>query len=762
MANRLGNCMTYTGFGLAIASFGSIPHRSHKLATVSGGSQSLALHNLKMKAKALFDCTADDIGELSFKEGDVLVDVVNSVEDGWYEGRVEGSSIRGLFPFNYVEILDDPVIRPMAIKTNKEGPRQGVYDNLSSSQPSVAPSSSWSILTKDEENEARKATSIDTRQIPISKAKEVKSTSSFSSSSASSSPKPKPMPAVNVFARNQKLDNTGEPSMPIIKPKPVVAAKPTILERNSESTTAAKTPGYLVRPEIEKTMTNSNFRSRSMSNPTNKSPASTRFENTRQEKTSAIPSEESRFNNASFSQIKTQEPFGVVLRKTSTPHVSPKPNPLRATEPKTANIASSQAKEKPLFTEMRNDDNSEDEEGYQLVKPSSLRQRNRAKTTGADTQKSFNAASRPPFGAPISSIQKRQIGSEPSPIKPTTATLRPVVSPKPAVQSEPIANSLDAMSVTNNPAPRLPSRPSANRRPRKSAGSRSSTDVKTRGKALSEPKPASAFTTSPAIKPKPVGITKKLADMQDNSVITPFRKAENVEEERKPPSVSNLTRQFNSNKPLSGVAYTPPALKPKSNSISYPQIPGKPTGLSGSSSSSITLPPRPMPNASSESATGSSPGGSNAPPPVLRPKPVQYQVNSTGTLTSSIDSYPKGKEQTVPKQPSMTRATSSNTSLPTRKKAAAPPPPATASISENARLRYEGLFETINDREKVDGATTKLVWKKSKLSDKVLADVWKHCDKDSTGLLDKSSFVQGMGEIDERLRREKLKRQGQK
>ncbi|KAG2180147.1 hypothetical protein INT43_003935 [Umbelopsis isabellina] len=716
-----------------------------------------------MKAKALFDCTADDIGELSFSEGDVLVDVVNSVEDGWYEGRVEGSNIRGLFPFNYVEILEDPVISPMLIKTNKERPRQEPHDNLSSSQPSVAPSSSWSILTKDEENEARKATLTDSRQIPISKPNEVKSTSSIASSSAFSSPKPKPkpMPALNAFARNQKVDTTRAPSMPIIKPKPAVAAKPTNLERNSETIPTAKAPGYLVRPEIEKTMTNSNFRSRSMSNPTNKSPA--RFGNATQEKTSTIPSEGSRFGNDKFSHNEAQEPFGVVLRKTSTPHMPPKPNPLRTTEPKPANTASSQAKEKPLFTEMRNDDNSEDEEGYQLVKPSSLRQRNRAKTTGADTQKSFNAASRPPFGAPISSIQKRQMGPEPSLIKPTTANLRPVNSPKPATQSEPIVNSLDAMSAGNNPAPRLPSRPSASRRPRKNASSKSSTvDVKTRGKALSEPKPASAFTASPAIKHKPVGITRNTTDMPDNSVIKPLRKAESVEEERKPPSVSNLTRQFNSNKPLSGVAYTPVALKPKSNSISYPQMPGKPTSLSGSSSSSITLPPRLLPNASSESTTGSSTGGSNAPPPVLRPKPVQYQVNSTGTLNSSIDSSPKGKDQTVTKQPAITRATSSNTSLLARKKAAAPPPPATASIPENARLRYERLFETINDREKVDGATTKQVWKKSKLSDKVLADVWKHCDKDSTGLLDKSSFIQGMGEIDERLRREKLKRQAQK
>jgi hypothetical protein len=712
-----------------------------------------------MKAKALFDCTADDIGELSFSEGAVLVDVVTSVEEGWYEGRVEGTTIRGLFPFNYVEILEDPIISPVAIKTNKGGPKQGTNDNLSSSQPSVAPSSSWSILTKDEENEARKATSINVKQIPMNKPKEVTSTNKFSSSSASSSPKP--VPAVNVFARNQKLDATGITPPPIIKPKPAVAAKPTILERNNENTPTIKTPGYMVRPEIEKTKTNSTFRNRSLSNPTSNLPS--RLESSSQRNASPVSNDESRVNNTTVSKSNTQETFGVVLRKASTPHISPKTNSLRAVESKAVSSTSSQANEKTLFADVRNDDNSEDEEGYQLVKPSSLRQRNRAKTTGADTQKSFNAASRPPFGAPIVPIQKRHIGSDPGLIKPTSTNSRSVISPKPTVQSEPIVNSLDAMSVTNNPAPRLPSRPTANRRPRKSPSSKSSsTDIKTRSKAVSEPKPAPTFISSLAVKPKPIDINRNVPEMQDNPVMTPFRKAENVEQESKPPSVSNLTRQFNSNKPSSGVIYTPPTLKPKSNSISYPQIPGKPTSLVGNSSPAFTLPPRSTPKTTSVSATENNSGSPNVPPPVLRPKPVQYQVNSSGTLNSNIDSSSKGKDQMVPKQPIVTRAVNSNPSVPTRKKAAAPPPPATASIPENARLRYEQLFESIHDREKVDGATTKLVWKKSKLSDKVLADVWKHCDKDSTGLLDKSSFVQGMGEIDERLRREKLKRHGRK
>ncbi|KAG0168176.1 hypothetical protein DFQ28_004933 [Apophysomyces sp. BC1034] len=58
-----------------------------------------------LKAKALFDCNADNDGEISFKEGDILVQVKKSAEDGWYEGRVEGTTAHGLFPFNYVELI---------------------------------------------------------------------------------------------------------------------------------------------------------------------------------------------------------------------------------------------------------------------------------------------------------------------------------------------------------------------------------------------------------------------------------------------------------------------------------------------------------------------------------------------------------------------------------------------------------------------------------------------------------------------------------
>jgi hypothetical protein len=82
-----------------------------------------------LKARAIYDCTADDDQELSFKEKAIIVNskyiimifstssfiiiylksiiVVESSDKGWFEGTLEGTKIRGLFPDNYVEFFEE-------------------------------------------------------------------------------------------------------------------------------------------------------------------------------------------------------------------------------------------------------------------------------------------------------------------------------------------------------------------------------------------------------------------------------------------------------------------------------------------------------------------------------------------------------------------------------------------------------------------------------------------------------------------------------
>ncbi|KAI8618220.1 hypothetical protein BC830DRAFT_1079391 [Chytriomyces sp. MP71] len=79
--------------------------------------------NKSQRAIALFDCTADESRELTFKTGDAIVDgiyrrgcgyhlptqcTVNLAPeegDGWYSGTLEKSAVSGLFPGNYVRFV---------------------------------------------------------------------------------------------------------------------------------------------------------------------------------------------------------------------------------------------------------------------------------------------------------------------------------------------------------------------------------------------------------------------------------------------------------------------------------------------------------------------------------------------------------------------------------------------------------------------------------------------------------------------------------
>ena len=52
--------------------------------------------------RALYDYQAADDDEISFQEGDIIVQA-QPVGGGWYFGVVEGSGASGMLPGNYVE-----------------------------------------------------------------------------------------------------------------------------------------------------------------------------------------------------------------------------------------------------------------------------------------------------------------------------------------------------------------------------------------------------------------------------------------------------------------------------------------------------------------------------------------------------------------------------------------------------------------------------------------------------------------------------------
>ncbi|XP_053615745.1 arfGAP with SH3 domain, ANK repeat and PH domain-containing protein isoform X1 [Plodia interpunctella] len=71
-------------------------------------SASITMMGGLRRCRALYDCSADNEDELSFREGEVIV-VINerTEDDNWMEGQVEGTVRRGMFPVSFVHMLPD-------------------------------------------------------------------------------------------------------------------------------------------------------------------------------------------------------------------------------------------------------------------------------------------------------------------------------------------------------------------------------------------------------------------------------------------------------------------------------------------------------------------------------------------------------------------------------------------------------------------------------------------------------------------------------
>ncbi|KAG0347573.1 hypothetical protein BG004_007477 [Podila humilis] len=91
-----------------------------------------------LQAKAIFDCNGDEDSELSFLEGDILVNVKETAEEGWLHGKLERTGEEGLFPDNYVEIIEMKAPSPRQPKSQpKPQPQPVAPPQLPARTPSI-------------------------------------------------------------------------------------------------------------------------------------------------------------------------------------------------------------------------------------------------------------------------------------------------------------------------------------------------------------------------------------------------------------------------------------------------------------------------------------------------------------------------------------------------------------------------------------------------------------------------------------------------
>ncbi|KAJ3107120.1 hypothetical protein HDU97_004813 [Phlyctochytrium planicorne] len=125
-------------------------------------SRAPASSTVLKQVKVLYDFEAEGPGELSIRSGDII-NVTVEIDDGWWEGELtDGSGAGGMFPSNYVEVIDDQLLRappmPSRPSSSHSNPpsstsARGSYSNGPGSSPlAKTPSSVTPPRPKDNGN----------------------------------------------------------------------------------------------------------------------------------------------------------------------------------------------------------------------------------------------------------------------------------------------------------------------------------------------------------------------------------------------------------------------------------------------------------------------------------------------------------------------------------------------------------------------------------------------------------------------------------
>lgn len=680
----------------------------------------------KKSMKAVFDCSADEPGELSFKEGDILVDVEESGEEGWYTGRIQHTSETGLFPYNYVvELLP---------AQKKEEPPLSKFPPLDAFEAAMSPSAGKAALKSSTNNRTPTATATNISPPPIIAAKpKLASTAPASSSNSNVGL------GIRVYGSNNSNSSTfGKPQL-----KPIGSIKSMESPTSPTRSRSYSTSAVLNASEKEPMHTEKTLRPSQMLN-----------------------------GKGTKSALELALSKGSPKSPPSSSSAGVKSNTFSTSLGSSTGGIALPGMSKIKLNNTPHDAVEEDEDGFQMVKPSQLRSRQQVTPIRpiVSQSSSFASTTTPAWKkTPDAKVFTAVKTSSPSSLSSASSSPRPTSGSK-----------LDAAPSTSTPMPRLPSRPvsTASRRSRNSRNSSSSlksspsTSSKTATPTVSNANLPPVRETSeksnpapPVLKPKP----QLAAAAQPNLPPRPkLRSTSNPPPIQPKPAMSSIEILLSKNSKNEPAVSTTP---PPRNAATKPL-------LSSTNKKPINLSSRPSLDSwqSLDNAKDASHDVNIKPSALLKNNRARSATNPVSSSTtpewmSSLNKQPKPTSTTKPapapyerpaspiahpvsRSPApMAAAVIEPAAAPTKKNPPPPPPsrPPKSQNNNSSKQRYEVLFDTIHDDGYVDGETAHFVWLKSRLSNEDLARIWRECDPDHKGVLDRHAFIDGMSKIDELL-----------
>ncbi|KAG2225015.1 hypothetical protein INT45_003215 [Circinella minor] len=754
-----------------------------------------------MQAKALYKCTADDKGELSFEEDDIIIDVTESKEEGWFEGRVQGTSVRGLFPFNYVEFIREQqqqqqqsLTPSKAIPLNNSSSETSARTLFSSSvsPPNSTLSSTWSVISNKDSSLSSQDNHNGTAPADIitpsfvSRTGTDKGSDAFDRIMAMQPPViiNKPPGGTTVVSKLAGLDNIQQQPKPSIAPKPtqLLKKKPSIGNKNPTSTNTLATERLPIQSPIAP-LTNSaspSVASRVRSLSISASGTNSRPENTAPVKLPSLYNKPNS-NNTISPLIKTaaaaidtdnnsnsNKPDNKNISRKAIPIIQPKPytSSTKSTTAAHNNRPMLKQPERVMFDNNpvnENEEDVEDVDGYQLVRPSQIRQR-QAQGSTMITPKAMPTLARVNLKQSsnsniLLSKQSNSISSSSSLPSSSSAGLS-------SSSNKDNKKNLDGIPGASNPAPRLPSRPVSK------AGRRSRSSKMMSTAVAASPEPVATISSTklppPGPKPKPSQLSAIASDAAIETSNSPSQRSKGRSISNPPPIQPKpfISKSININNNNSN-NHTKPDVPPTQNKPEG--IIKKQSAAAAQASTTTTLKTTPAVPArpgiidnnqqwqqQQENQSDDSNNNSNTEDTNVKPSEILMRTRSKSNGWTQPTSKYNNNVPVLPARSAAQKTEATAVVAITSAKKTPPPPPPSRPVQRQQNgpttpgvpIRYEELFSAINDKGYVDGETTKIIWQRSKVADELLAKIWQQCDPQGSGLLDKNAFIQGMREID--------------